>query len=120
MALHPEYKAQRPEMPHSLEQQLDQIIAYLRASHVFSLTQDNIEADDCIAALTQQAVAEGLEVVIASSDKDFMQLVSPRVSLLNPKRKKWRALGRRGSLRESRRGTHANCGLVKPDGRRGR
>ena len=87
MAIHPEYKAQRPEMPHSLEQQLDQIIAYLRAANIFSLTQDNIEADDCIAALTLRAEAEDFDVVIATSDKDFMQLVSPRVSLLNPSEK---------------------------------
>jgi DNA polymerase-1 len=84
MVLHPEYKAQRPEMPPLLEQQLDQIVAYLRAANVFSLMQDHCEADDCIAALTRLAVADGLEVVIASSDRDFMQLVSPDVRLLNP------------------------------------
>jgi DNA polymerase-1 len=82
--LHPEYKAQRPEMPRSLEQQLDQIVAYLRASSIFSFMQDGCEADDCIAALARQAVTGGLEVVIASSDKDFMQLVAPEVRLLNP------------------------------------
>jgi DNA polymerase-1 len=80
----PEYKAQRPEMPRGLNQQLDQIVAYLRAAGIFSLLQDGREADDDIAALTRQAVAGGLEVVIASSDKDFMQLVAPEVRLLNP------------------------------------
>jgi DNA polymerase-1 len=84
MNLLPEYKAQRPEMPRDLEQQLDQIVAYLRAAGVFSLLQNSYEADDVIAALTGRAVADGLEVVIASSDKDFMQLVSPEVRLLNP------------------------------------
>jgi DNA polymerase-1 len=87
MAIHPEYKAQRPEMPRSLEQQLDEIVAYLSAANICSLVQDNIEADDCIAALTLRAVAEGFDVVIATSDKDFMQLVSPHVSLLNPSEK---------------------------------
>jgi DNA polymerase-1 len=86
-ALHPEYKAQRPEMPRSLEQQLEQIVAYLRAANIFSLMQADCEADDCIAALTRQAVKDGLEVVIASSDKDFMQLVSSEVRLLNPSEK---------------------------------
>jgi DNA polymerase I len=84
MTLHPEYKAQRPPMPRDLEQQLDQIVAYLRAASIFSLMQADCEADDCIAALAREAVADGLEVVIASSDKDFMQLVSPDVRLLNP------------------------------------
>jgi DNA polymerase I len=82
--LHPEYKAQRPAMPRDLEQQLDQIVAFLRASRIYSLMQDGCEADDAIAAIARQAVASDLEVIIASSDKDFMQLVSPDVRLLNP------------------------------------
>jgi len=84
MSLHPEYKAQRPEMPCDLEKQLDEIVAYLRAANIFSLLQDSCEADDLIATLSRRAVAAGMEVVIASSDKDFMQLVSPNVRLLNP------------------------------------
>jgi DNA polymerase I len=87
MTLLPEYKAQRPEMPRDLEQQLNQIVAYLHAAGIVSVLQDSCEADDVIAALTRQAVADGLEVVIASSDKDFMQLVSPEVQLLNPQDK---------------------------------
>jgi len=86
-ALHPEYKAQRPEMPRDLEQQLDPIVSYLRAAGIFSLLREGCEADDGIAALARQGAAEGLEVVIASSDKDFMQLVSPGVRLLNPQDK---------------------------------
>ena len=84
MALLPEYKAQRAEMPAGLRPQLDQIIQYLRAASVFSWAKDGCEADDCIAAVTAQAVAAGLPVVIASSDKDFMQLVSAPVKLLIP------------------------------------
>jgi DNA polymerase-1 len=84
MKLLPEYKAQRPPMPAALEEQLDEITAYLRAANMASFMQESCEADDCIAALAQQAVGAGWEVVIASSDKDFMQLVSPRVWLLNP------------------------------------
>src|ERR1700734_1054288 len=36
MTLLPEYKAQRPEMPSDLEQQLDQIVAYLEGANIFS------------------------------------------------------------------------------------
>lgn len=84
MKLLPEYKAQRPSMPADLESQLDEIVAYLGAANIQSFMQESCEADDCIAALADQATAAGWEVVIASSDKDFMQLVSPRVHLLNP------------------------------------
>jgi DNA polymerase I len=84
MTLLPEYKAQRAAMPVDLERQLDEIVAYLRAANIGSLVQDSCEADDCIAALAGRAVGAGWEVVVASSDKDFMQLVSSGVRLLNP------------------------------------
>jgi len=93
MALLPEYKAQRPEMPRDLELQLDAIAAYLHAAGIPSVLHDGCEADDLIAAITRRAVADGLDVVIASSDKDFMQLVSRHVRLLNPQDKNDTLLG---------------------------
>lgn len=84
MTLHPHYKAHRPEMPADLEQQLDSIVSYLRAANVFSFLKESCEADDCIAAIAHQAVRQGLEVVIASSDKDFMQLITSKIKMLNP------------------------------------
>lgn len=84
MTLLPEYKAQRAEMPSELEQQLDQIVAYLRAASITSYCGGGVEADDFIATIAKKSVGENLPAVIASADKDFMQLVAPRVSLLNP------------------------------------
>jgi len=84
MTLLPDYKAQRPEMPSALEEQLDQMVEFLRAAGVCSYMKESAEADDCIAAITRQAEAAGVEIVIASADKDFMQLVSSSVRLLNP------------------------------------
>ena len=83
-ALLPEYKTQRAEMPADLGRQIDQIIHYLRAAGVASWVKDGCEADDYIATATGQAQEAGLPVVIASSDKDFMQLVSGQVKLLVP------------------------------------
>jgi len=80
----PEYKSQRPPMPDSLEEQIAAINRYLSAAGIAALCQEGVEADDWIASVARQAVAAGLAVVIASSDKDFLQLVSPRVGLLNP------------------------------------
>lgn len=88
----PEYKAQRPEMPADLGRQIDEIIHYLEAANVASFCREGVEADDYIACLARRAFNGDMEVVIASSDKDFMQLVAgagSRVSgagigLLNP------------------------------------
>ena len=84
MATLPEYKTQRPEMPEDLRLQLDEINEYLRAAGVARYCGEGIEADDYIACLARRAAAMGWNVVIASSDKDFMQLVSPQVGLWNP------------------------------------
>jgi len=84
LAVLPEYKAQRPEMPESLRPQLDELVEYLDAARIASFCREGIEADDVIACIARRAEAKGWTVIIASADKDFMQLVSPRVGLINP------------------------------------
>ena len=84
LAALPEYKAQRPEMPETLRPQLDEIVSYLKSAGFASFCREGVEADDYIACLARRAAEAGMAVVIASSDKDFMQLVSPQIGLLNP------------------------------------
>jgi DNA polymerase-1 len=84
MAALPEYKAQRPEMPDEMRPQLDEIVSYLEAAGIASFCREGIEADDVIACLARRAEKVNWMTVIASADKDFMQLVSARVGLLNP------------------------------------
>lgn len=80
----PEYKAQRPEMPVDLAPQIDEIIRYLEAANIASFCGEGVEADDYIACLARRGLDAEMEVIIASSDKDFMQLVLPGIGLLNP------------------------------------
>ena len=80
----PGYKQQRPPMPDGLASQIDGLAGWLEASGIQSLCADGVEADDWIAALARVAAGADMPVVIASADKDFMQLVSPRLGLLNP------------------------------------
>lgn len=94
MAALPEYKAQRPPMPGDLERQLPEMEAYLAATAVPSFVNDGVEADDWIASMACCAASYGVEAVIASADKDFLQLISPRIGMLNPNDKTetiWRA-----------------------------
>ncbi len=94
MAALPEYKAQRPPMPDELRPQFDEISKYLAAAGVAEFCGDGVEADDYIGCLAQRAAALGWNAVIASSDKDFMQLVTARVGLLNPNDKTGTIWGR--------------------------
>ena len=71
-------------MPAELRPQLDELVRYLAAAGVAGYCGDQVEADDYIACLARRAAAAGWQVVIASSDKDFMQLVSPQIGLWNP------------------------------------
>ena len=80
----PGYKAQRPPMPDDLDRQMPEIESYLEAARVPSFVREGVEADDWIASLAATASQGGTGVVIASADKDFLQLVSPQVGLLNP------------------------------------
>ncbi len=90
----PEYKIHRPPMPGDLERQVPQIEEYLEAANIPSFVNEGVEADDWIASQACCAARANVNVVIASADKDFLQLVSPRVGLLNPNDKSetvWKA-----------------------------
>src|SRR6185369_7318712 len=84
MAALPEYKVHRPAMPNDLERQIPEIETYLDAAGIPSFCEEGVEADDWIASQACCAVAAGVDAIIASADKDFLQLVSPHVGLVNP------------------------------------
>ena len=78
------YKAERDPMPDDMELQLDGIVQWLEATGIFTWCQAGVEADDVIGTLTWQAEADGFTIVIASSDKDFFQLINRNICVLNP------------------------------------
>jgi len=79
-----EYKANRAEMPPDLAEQIPYVRRVLEAMRIPILAYPGFEADDVIGTLARRAEEAGLEVVIVSSDKDMLQLVTGRVSMLNP------------------------------------
>jgi DNA polymerase-1 len=80
----PEYKAQRPSTPEALEEQFPQIQEWLTLAGLAQVQEKATEADDWIATYTQRATSSGLGVLIASSDKDFLQLVTEAVGIIQP------------------------------------
>ena len=81
--LYPEYKANRPPMPDELRAQVQPMCEVVDALGMDILRVDGVEADDVIGTLAVAGAAEGLDVTVSTSDKDFAQLVRPGVTLVN-------------------------------------
>ncbi len=81
--IYPEYKATREEMPPDLRTQIPYIFRSVELLGIPVLQINGIEADDTIGTLSKRAEKEGFEVVIATGDKDFAQLVDGNTKLIN-------------------------------------
>ncbi|MGW0893294.1 DNA polymerase I [Saccharopolyspora sp. NPDC002578] len=79
-----EYKANRSASPDEFKGQVSLIQDVLGALSVPVLSKDNYEADDVIATLTTQATGEGFSVAICTGDRDALQLVTDKVTVLYP------------------------------------
>lgn len=79
--LFPEYKANRSETPEDIVAAVPYIKEFLKAMRIPVLEVAGYEADDVIGTLSHKAAAAGYEVFMVTPDKDFGQLVAPRVSI---------------------------------------
>lgn len=80
--LYAEYKANRPEKDHASLGELDRVKEKLREDGFLLWEASGFEADDLIATACEEAVKRGHNVVIASADKDLLQLARPGVKAL--------------------------------------
>lgn len=80
-----QYKANRAAKTPVFLRQVDLTKQFLRAMGVAQCQVKNTEADDIIATLTRRARLADFDVLIISGDKDFNQIVSDHVHVLNPK-----------------------------------
>ncbi len=71
-------------MPPDLAEQIPYVRRIIDAMCIPILQYPGFEADDVIGTIVRRAESQGIEVVIVSSDKDMLQLVDERVSMLNP------------------------------------
>jgi DNA polymerase-1 len=81
--MYAEYKANRPPMPEDLRDQVEPLIAAVRAMGLPLLRIEGVEADDVIGTLCRRCREEGMNVLVSTVDKDMAQLVSDRVTLVN-------------------------------------
>ncbi len=78
------YKATRQKMPEDMASQLARLREVVEAFNVPILEMAGYEADDIIGTLTRKAETEGMETFLVTSDKDFMQLISPLTKIYKP------------------------------------
>jgi DNA polymerase-1 len=81
--IYPEYKANRAAMPDDLRMQMEPIREVVRAFNITTLELPGYEADDIIGALAGRFASQGGKVVVVTGDKDLMQIVTDRVTLLD-------------------------------------
>lgn len=84
--IYPDYKATRVKMPEDLSSQIDRIKDLVEAFNIPRLTMPNMEADDILGTISRQAVEQGLDVHIATGDRDILQLLGPHVRVQLPQR----------------------------------
>ena len=77
-----EYKAGRKGMPEELRQQLQPLKDILSAMGLTLVELDGYEADDILGTLSKAAAEAGDTCYIATGDRDSLQLVGERVSVL--------------------------------------
>src|SRR5918997_1072636 len=81
-----EYKAQRSSRPDLLKLQWPHLVPLVEAFGHGNLSVEGYEADDVIAALTDQARAAGIPVMVVTGDRDAYQLVTDGVRIMTTSR----------------------------------
>src|SRR3990170_5277821 len=84
-----DYKSTRPEPPADLIPQFPYFRKVLDALNLPLIELPGYEADDIIATLCGRMSSQGCEVVVVSSDKDLMQLVTDGIRLLDSAKDRW-------------------------------
>jgi DNA polymerase I len=82
LAEYSEYKAGRAETPAEFGSQLGLLREVLGALRVPIFEVRDHEADDVLATLARRAAEQGMEALIVTADRDFLQMVRPGIGIL--------------------------------------
>jgi DNA polymerase-1 len=83
---YPAYKGTRGETPPEFIPQIPLLRDVLRALRIPVIDKVNYEADDILATYARQGAEQGFEVFVVSGDRDTLQLVTDRVTVLYPRK----------------------------------
>ena len=81
-----DYKAQRSKKPDLLSLQWPHLRPLVEAFGYSNVSVEGYEADDVIAALTEQAKERGVPVMVVTGDRDAYQLVDDGVRIMSTSR----------------------------------
>ena len=81
----PAYKAQREKTPEDIRQSVPIIKQILEAMRIPILQVDGFEADDVIGTVATRFGADGIDTFMLTPDKDYGQLIGPRVFMFRPR-----------------------------------
>lgn len=79
-----DYKANRQETPEDILIAVPDIKRIVTGFNIPVIEAPGYEADDIIGTLSKKAAAEGYEVFMVTSDKDYGQLVSDKIKIYKP------------------------------------
>ena len=81
--LYPQYKGDRKDIP-ELDVQKPLIEEFLRVCGIKTVRAAGYEADDIIGTVAAKTASQGRKVIVASRDKDIMQVVTEDITLFDP------------------------------------
>ena len=82
--IYAEYKAQRDKQPEDITVAIPYIKRILEAWHIPAIEVEGYEADDVIGTLSRHAEQQGFTTYMMTPDKDYGQLVTPKVLMYRP------------------------------------
>jgi DNA polymerase I len=81
------YKAHRERMPDEMRGQMERIRQIVEAFGMPIVELEDYEADDLLGTLSRRAAEQGLRVLIVTGDRDALQLVDERITVLTSGRR---------------------------------
>ncbi|HLR35083.1 MAG TPA: DNA polymerase I [Tissierellales bacterium] len=80
------YKAQRDSTPNELSLQFPILKEILKSMNIYQMEMDQYEADDIAGTIARLGEEEGLDVMLVSGDRDFLQLATDNTKVLITKK----------------------------------
>lgn len=84
--IYKEYKGHRKSTPSELKEQFPLLKEVIKSLNIPLLEMDEYEADDIAGTLAKQGEESGLDVILVTGDRDYLQLASDKTKVLITKK----------------------------------